>query len=117
MSLAKDFTAAGSFSRWWRRFGLMRKSATISSVCQYLLIVAVFRRYVYMVMGRMVFNFLPGAHVYKIKAWHLGMIFVLLDTVAFFIQTGGLAMVGSGKTLSGQLRGIHICKTPSRVTK
>lgn len=48
--------------------------------------------YAYMVMGRMVYNFTPTASIFKIKAWRFGLIFVLLDVVAFMIQLGGAAM-------------------------
>lgn len=37
--------------------------------------------FVYMVVGRMVWNFLPNHTLGKIKAWRFGMWFVLLDIV------------------------------------
>lgn len=73
--------------------------------------------YAYMVMGRMVFNFTTSGSVYKIKAWHFGLIFVLLDIFAFFVQVVGaaiasatnndvkLAMVGS------EYARFHVCIT------
>ena len=51
--------------------------------------------YAYMVMGRMVYNFTPSASVFKIKAWRFGLIFVLLDILAFLVQLAGAA-VASG---------------------
>ena len=48
-----------------------------------------------MVMGRMVYNFTPSASVFKIRAWRFGLIFVLLDILAFLAQLAGAA-VASG---------------------
>ena len=49
-----------------------------------------------MVMGRMVYNFTPSASVFKIKAWRFGLIFVLLDVLAFLVQAAG-ASIASGE--------------------
>ena len=35
--------------------------------------------YVYMVLGRMVYNFTASARILHVKAWRFGLIFVLLD--------------------------------------
>jgi hypothetical protein len=35
--------------------------------------------FVYMVMGRMIYNFLPTHKLFGIKAWRFGLYFVLLD--------------------------------------
>ena len=35
--------------------------------------------FVYMVMGRMVYNFLTKQKLFGVKAWRFGLIFVLLD--------------------------------------
>ena len=35
--------------------------------------------YVYMAMGRMVYNFTSGARILKVRAWRFGLCFVLLD--------------------------------------
>lgn len=35
--------------------------------------------YVYMILGRMVYNFISSARVLHVKAWRFGLIFVLLD--------------------------------------
>lgn len=65
--------------------------------------------YAYMVMGRMVYNFTPTASVFKVKAWRFGLIFVLLDVLAFFMQAAG-AVIASGehKTEKTLMMGIHI---------
>ena len=63
-----------------------------------------------MVMGRIVYNFTPSASVFKIKAWRFGLIFVMLDVVAFMIQLAGLASVGAANKPNKATFGIHICK-------
>lgn len=37
--------------------------------------------YVYMVMGRMVYNFLPGQKLFKLQPWRFTLCFVLLDVM------------------------------------
>lgn len=37
--------------------------------------------FAYMVMGRMTWHFMPEQKVFKIKAWRMGTIFVMLDIV------------------------------------
>ncbi|KAK5130785.1 hypothetical protein LTR08_001675 [Meristemomyces frigidus] len=65
--------------------------------------------FAFMVMGRMVYNFTGTASVYKVKAWHFGLIFVLLDVLAFFVQVGG-ASIASGENTSYKtiMLGIHL---------
>ncbi len=38
--------------------------------------------YVYMVLGRMVYNFTSSAKILHVKAWRFGLIFVLLDILS-----------------------------------
>lgn len=65
--------------------------------------------FVYMVLGRMVYNFTSSARVLRIKAWRFGLIFVLLDIVAFLIQVAGASMA-SGQNLTNEQieNGLHI---------
>ena len=65
--------------------------------------------FVYMVVGRMIFNYTTSSKVFKIKAWRLGLIFVLSDIVAFLVQASGASMA-SGDNLTDDkiLRGLHI---------
>lgn len=65
--------------------------------------------YAYMVAGRMVYNYTPEASVFKVKAWRFGLIFVLLDVVAFLVQAAG-AVIASGENKSPDtiMMGIHI---------
>jgi hypothetical protein len=57
-------------------------------------------------MGRIVYNFTTSASVFKVKAWRLGVIFVLLDVIAFFIQIAGLASVGAAKNPNKETTGV-----------
>lgn len=89
--------------------------------------------FVYMVMGRMVWNFSDDARVLHVRPWRFGLFFVILDvlwvylcprdlrlyllylflcwlrTSAFFVQVGGAAMA-SGEDISHNLEklGLHI---------
>ncbi|TKA66217.1 hypothetical protein B0A55_10228 [Friedmanniomyces simplex] len=65
--------------------------------------------YVYMVMGRMVYNFTAKGSVGGIKAWRFGLIFVLLDVLAFLVQAGGAVIAsGTGKSMNTIMMGLHI---------
>jgi len=65
--------------------------------------------FAYMVCGRMVYNFTEKGSVFKIKAWRFGLIFVLLDVFAFFVQAVG-AVIASNQTNNPKLPmiGIHV---------
>ena len=61
--------------------------------------------YVYMVFGRMVYNFTATARLFKIKAWRFGLYFVLLDILAFLIQLfGAVSATGNNVSTSQVLR-------------
>ena len=65
--------------------------------------------FVYMVLGRMVFNFTRSAKILGIAAWRFGLYFVLLDIVAFIIQAVGAAMASGDNIPQSQIfRGLHI---------
>ncbi|EEA28511.1 hypothetical protein TMatcc_003159 [Talaromyces marneffei ATCC 18224] len=65
--------------------------------------------FVYMVFGRMVWNYTPDATLWRVPAWRFGYCFVILDIVAFIIQVYGAASAEtSGNTIAQILRGIHI---------
>jgi hypothetical protein len=65
--------------------------------------------YVYMVMGRMVYNFLPKGKTFGVPAHRFGLIFVCLDIVSFFVQIGGASMAsGSNVSAKQMLLGIHV---------
>ncbi|KAI9826360.1 MAG: hypothetical protein M1832_000277 [Thelocarpon impressellum] len=65
--------------------------------------------FVYMVMGRMVYNFLARQSLCGIQAWRFGLYFVVLDVVAFLVQLGGAGMAtGQDVPLDQVMRGLHI---------
>ncbi|KAI4241389.1 MAG: hypothetical protein L6R40_004565 [Gallowayella cf. fulva] len=65
--------------------------------------------FVYMVMGRMVYNFTSRARLFGIKAWRYTLYFVLLDILAFIIQAGGATYAsGKDKPTHTVLLGLHI---------
>lgn len=65
--------------------------------------------FVYMVMGRMVYNFIPNRRIAKIKAHRFGLYFVMLDIVAFLVQVYGAASASGTDLKTKQiLLGIHI---------
>ncbi|PWY79248.1 hypothetical protein BO70DRAFT_338439 [Aspergillus heteromorphus CBS 117.55] len=65
--------------------------------------------FVYMVMGRMVWNFTDDARVLKVRPWHFGLFFVVLDVIAFIIQVYGAAQAaGNNVAYSVEMTGLHI---------
>ncbi|CAF9929851.1 MAG: hypothetical protein HETSPECPRED_007472 [Heterodermia speciosa] len=65
--------------------------------------------FVYMVFGRMVYNYTSTARLFKVKAWRFGLYFVLLDILAFIIQLIGAASASGDDVPESQvLRGLHI---------
>ncbi|KAM0795707.1 RTA1 like protein-domain-containing protein [Usnea florida] len=65
--------------------------------------------YVYMVLGRMVYNFTASATILGFKAWRFGLYFVLLDIFAFIVQAvGASTAVGNNIPQSQIFRGLHI---------
>ncbi|KAJ5231832.1 uncharacterized protein N7469_006420 [Penicillium citrinum] len=65
--------------------------------------------FVYMVMGRMVWNFSDDARVLHVRPWRFGLFFVLLDIIAFIVQVGGAAMAaGEDISYKTQMLGLHI---------
>ena len=65
--------------------------------------------YVYMVLGRMVYNYTSKAKILGVPAWRFGLYFVLLDIVAFIIQAAGASMA-SGDDIPHDdiMRGLHV---------
>jgi hypothetical protein len=65
--------------------------------------------FVYMVLGRMIWNFIPTGTLLGLKAWRFGMVFVVLDIIAFVAQVYGAASAESeSNTVAQTLRGLHI---------
>jgi len=65
--------------------------------------------FVYMVMGRMVWNYISTAKIFKITAWRFGTFFVVLDVFALIVQIYGAASAsGNNESTSDVLKGLHI---------
>ncbi|PYI08654.1 hypothetical protein BO78DRAFT_428014 [Aspergillus sclerotiicarbonarius CBS 121057] len=65
--------------------------------------------FVYMVMGRMVWNFTDDANVLGVKPWYFGVGFVVLDVIAFIIQVYGAAQAaGNNVSYNTEMTGLHI---------
>ncbi|XXG95356.1 hypothetical protein Hte_001618 [Hypoxylon texense] len=62
----------------------------------------------YMVLGRMIYFFVPSRKVFHIPAPTLAAAFVTFDFVAFIIQLVGGSMAGPTAPADEQLRAIHI---------
>lgn len=66
--------------------------------------------FVYMVMGRMVYYWLPNKSVWKLKARTMSTWFVWLDVVTFLVQATGGSMI-DGDDLGTAKMGLYICKS------
>ncbi|KAF5878265.1 putative rta1 domain-containing protein [Botrytis fragariae] len=65
--------------------------------------------FTYMVMGRMIWNYVTDATIWKITAWRFGLYFVILDIVALLIQIYGAASASGDNATSSQiLDGLHV---------
>jgi hypothetical protein len=69
-----------------------------------------FNAFDYMILGRMVYFYLPSRSIFRIRATSLTKIFVVVDITAFLVQaTGGvMASSGPGESQSAVNRGLHI---------
>ncbi|KAJ5928913.1 hypothetical protein N7466_007869 [Penicillium verhagenii] len=65
--------------------------------------------FVYMIMGRMVWNFTDDAQILRLRPWRFGLIFVILDIIAFIVQVYGAAQAaGNNVSYSTEMTGLHI---------
>lgn len=64
-------------------------------VCAHYSCTAVDNAFVYMVFGRLVWNFADDQQLWKIKAWNFTPLFVTLDIVALIVQLYGAATVAT----------------------
>ncbi|KAJ5627410.1 hypothetical protein N7528_004837 [Penicillium herquei] len=65
--------------------------------------------FVYMVVGRMVWNFTNDARVLKVRPWNFGLFFVTLDIIAFIVQVYGAASAsGNDIPYNTEMMGLHV---------
>ncbi|KFY11795.1 hypothetical protein V492_04258 [Pseudogymnoascus sp. VKM F-4246] len=66
--------------------------------------------FVYMMMGRMIWNYVPNAKLCRITAWRFSAYFVIFDVIALIIQVAGASSSGAGNRRPNQqvINAIHI---------
>lgn len=64
--------------------------------------------FIYMVMGRMIYFFIPSKAIFGIKGIKIAKIFVWLDVLSFLTQVGGGVMISPGNGEKSLMMGIHI---------
>ncbi|KAJ7343754.1 RTA1 like protein-domain-containing protein, partial [Mycena albidolilacea] len=64
--------------------------------------------FLYMLMSRFVYFFVPDKRVAGISAQRLSLCFVLLDITSFLMQAAGGSMINPSSSAETQMRGIHI---------
>ncbi|RDW85624.1 hypothetical protein BP5796_03949 [Coleophoma crateriformis] len=64
--------------------------------------------FLYMVLGRMVYFFIPSKRLWRIKATSITKIFVWLDVASFITQVAGGLMISPGNASNQILIGIHV---------
>ena len=64
--------------------------------------------FIYMVLGRMIYFFVPAQKIWGIKGIKIAKIFVWLDVVSFLTQVGGGVLIEPGQDPKTLKLGIHI---------
>ncbi|KAL2069856.1 hypothetical protein VTL71DRAFT_14535 [Oculimacula yallundae] len=64
--------------------------------------------FVYMVLGRMIYFFVPAQQIFRIKGIKIAKIFVWLDVVSFLTQVSGGVLIEPSNSAKTQMMGIHI---------
>lgn len=65
--------------------------------------------FVYMVVGRMIYYWLPSKSIWRLKARTMTSWFVWIDVILFFVQATGGSMIENEDPNSAKL-GLYICK-------
>ncbi|KAJ7058565.1 RTA1 domain-containing protein, partial [Mycena amicta] len=64
--------------------------------------------FLYVVMARLIYFFVPEKRLGGIRAQRLSLIFVLLDITSFLVQAGGGVMINPDNSAKTMMLGIHI---------
>ncbi|KAF7315493.1 RTA1-domain-containing protein [Mycena indigotica] len=64
--------------------------------------------FLYVVMARLIYLFVPEKRLLGIRAQRLSVIFVLLDIIAFLVQAGGGSLINPDNSAKLMLIGIHV---------
>ncbi|KAE8453202.1 hypothetical protein EG329_011269 [Mollisiaceae sp. DMI_Dod_QoI] len=87
-----------------------QQSTPLAFVSQILVLLAPMwiNAFCYMVMGRMIYFFVPSQKIFGIKGIKIAKIFVWLDVLSFLTQLGGGVMISPGSSASTLMTGIHL---------
>jgi hypothetical protein len=87
-----------------------QQNAAFATVSQILVLLAPMwiNAFDYMLLGRMVYFFVPEQKIWKIKGIKIAKIFVWLDVLSFLTQLGGGVLITPGASASTQMLGIHL---------
>ncbi|KUJ12277.1 uncharacterized protein LY89DRAFT_688026 [Mollisia scopiformis] len=87
-----------------------QQNTALATISQILVLLAPMwiNAFVYMVMGRMIYFFVPEKKVFGIKGIKIAKIFVWLDVLSFLTQLGGGVLISPGTSQSVLMAGIHI---------
>ncbi|KAJ7695604.1 RTA1 like protein-domain-containing protein [Mycena olivaceomarginata] len=94
-----------------RTLSVLHPTSTTFGVSSQLLILLApiwINAFLYMLMSRFVYFFIPEKRVAGISAQRLSLCFVLLDITSFLMQAAGGSMINPTNSAEAQLRGIHI---------
>jgi len=72
--------------------------------------------FAYMVVGRMIYYWLPNKSVWKFKARTMTSWFMWLDVITFLVQATGGSMIENENPADAKL-GLNICKSPRAAWK
>jgi hypothetical protein len=87
-----------------------QQNTALATISQILVLLAPLwvNAFVYMVMGRVIYFFVPEKKVFGIKGIKIAKIFVWLDVLSFITQVGGGVLISPGADQSTLMIGIHV---------
>lgn len=87
-----------------------QQSVALAFVSQILVLLAPLwlNAFVYMVLGRMIYFFLPERKIFGIQAHRIALWFVCFDILSFLTQLGGGVLINPGNDPNTLLIGIHV---------
>lgn len=64
--------------------------------------------FVYMVLGRMIYFYIPEKKIFGISAQRITLVFVLLDVFSMFVQSSSASLMSSDSSNVAKM-GVNIC--------
>ncbi|KAH8684775.1 RTA1 like protein-domain-containing protein [Tricladium varicosporioides] len=88
----------------------LQQSVALATVNQLLFLLAPIwiNAFIYMIMGRMIYFFIPEQKIWGVKGMLIGRIFVWLDIISFLTQVGGGLLIQPSNDEKTILTGIHV---------